>query len=376
MEYKENTADYGLDLHCTSIIEEYRRMLPVLQKLGDLVLSSIRKCLDRNRILVTTVEGRIKQEASLAGKLELKGLKYNSLSDITDIVGARVVSFYYDEVDKIAALMDNIFEVDWENSVDKRKALGKDSFGYMSLHYVCRLPKSLYFDPDCPQINDIRFEVQMRTTLQHVWATMNHDTGYKSGVQIPQEYTRTLSRLAGLLELADDEFTRLRREIADYRRRTEQLFKDGDFNEVELDSNTFRSYLASEPFASLLRRISDINQAEIQPVNGMYYLPVLLKMGFSTIGDIERLKREYSDAAYQLAVHHFSGTDIDIISSMLALQNLCFVYLVDNGSGAAEIAQFLDKVNGKSNYNFDAAARIFNAVKSLPYMKKKEKKQE
>lgn len=373
MDYKENTADYGLDLHCISIIEEYRRLLPLLQRLGDLVVSSIRDCLQRNNIIVTTVEGRIKKEASLAGKLELKGLKYSSLLDITDIVGARVVSFYYDEVDKIAALIDNIFDVDWENSVDKRKALGKDSFGYMSLHYVCRMPKSLYYDPECPQLNEIRFEVQMRTTLQHVWASMNHDTGYKSGVQIPFEYTRTLTRLAALLELADDEFTRLRRELADYRRRSEQLVREGDFQNVELDSNTFRAYLASDPFASLNRRIADINQAEIQPVNGMYYLPILLEMGFSTLGDIESLKEEYSDAAYQLAVHHFSGTDIDIMSSMIGLQNLCFVYLVNNGKGAGEITSVLDVVNGKSNYNFDTAARIFKAVSSLPFIKQKKK---
>lgn len=375
MEYKENIEDYGLDLKCTMMVEDYRAEKSMYDKIKDIVLDQLRNCLDTNHILVTAVEARVKTEQSLVGKLELKGYKYRTLDDITDIVGARVITFYSDEVDKIATLIESIFEVDWDESVDKRKLLGKDTFGYMSLHYVCRIPKKLYFDPQYPKLNDIRFEVQMRTTLQHVWANMNHDTGYKSGVEIPAEYSRTLVRLAGLLELADDEFSRIRREINDYRRRVEQLVKDGDFDQVELNSDTFRSYLATDPFSALNRKISDINQAEIQPVNGMQYLEPLLGLGFKTLGDIERLKNEYGEAAYQLALHHLSGTDLDIISSMLGLQNLCLVYIVEEGSGEPGVKKFLDIINGVSPYNDDLAKRITSRIKSLPCMQQKNENQ-
>lgn len=374
MDKQVDLESYGLDLHCTMMLEDYRAMQPVYEKMREVILKELRKCLEKNHILVTAVEARIKTEKSLAGKLALKGNKYRTLDDITDIVGARVITFYTDEVDKIAALMESVFEVDWNYSVDKRRALGKDTFGYMSLHYICRIPQKLFHDESMPEVNHVAFELQMRTTLQHAWASMNHDTGYKSGVEIPSEYGRAMARLAGLLELADAEFSRIRTSITDYRRKVEELVKDGSFDEVELNGDTFKSYMAIDPFASLNRRIASINQAEIQQVNGMYFLkPLRNVMGLKTLGDIEHMRAEYGEAAYQLALHQMSGTDLDIFASTLGLQNLCYVSIVDNGGGVAGLKNFLDAINGPSSYNEQSSKRIYDSVMKLPYMQNKNK---
>lgn len=355
---------YGLDLHGTMILEEYREHLADFAKMKEIVLNMLGDCLKQSNMIVNTIEGRVKTEASLAGKLELKGQKYKDISDITDIVGVRVVTFYTEEVDKIAALVDKLFDIDWENSVDKRKQLGKDTFGYMSLHYICRIPASLYSDPEHPTINQYRFEVQMRTALQHVWASMNHDIGYKSGVEVPPEHLRSLTRLAGILELADEEFSRIRKEITDYRRKAEQLVKDGNFDAVSLNGDTWRSYLALDPFASLNNKIAAINQAEIQQLSGMPYLEPLLQMGLKTLGDVERMRKECSEKAYQLAVYQISGTDLDIIASTLGLQNICIVYVAEKG-GVKGIEFFLDMLNGPSKYNAGTAQRLFDTYTDI-----------
>ncbi len=360
----KNIEDYGLDLHCTMMLEEYRAKLPVYRRLKEVILAQLDECLLQSRLCVSRLEARVKEEESLAGKLELKGRKYQSLSDVTDIVGARIVTFYVDEVDKISALVDRLFDVDWANSVDKRKLLGNDTFGYMSLHYVCRVPASLYRDSEYPELNDIRFEVQLRTSLQHVWANMNHDTGYKSGVEVPAEYIRSLNRLAGMLELADEEFARIREELTGYRRKVEELVKDGNFDEVSLNADTLRSYLAIDPFRKLNARIAAINQAEVQQLSGMPYLEPMRRLGLKTLGDVENMRKDCSGRAFQLALHQISGTDLDIIASTLGLQNVCLVYAADLG-GCKGIELFLDALNGPSKYNAERAGRIFEQLNKI-----------
>lgn len=365
----EKVEDYGLDVHCTMILEEYREQLPTFQKMEKIVMAQLKKCLSENSILVTAVEGRIKKEESLAGKLELKGSKYTTLTDLTDIFGARIITFYNDDVDKISALMEKLFEIDWKNSVDKRRMHQLDSFGYLSLHYICKIPKALYHDENMPELNEFRFELQMRTALQHVWANMYHDIGYKSGIDAPIEHLRTLNRLAGMLELADDEFSRIRNTINEYRYKVEALVKDGKFEQVNLDGDSFTRYLQLEPFKRLTNKIAAINQAEIHQTPMTPFLKVLIKLGFQTLGDVEKLKHDYSDEAYQLALHQIGGTDIDIVASNIGLQNLCIVYQLKTGVGVHGLTKFFDTLYGTSPYNVNRAQNLLEQAKHFPFMK-------
>ena len=361
----------NLDLHCQLIMEEYHNSRPLYERLESVVRTALREALDRNGLIVTAVEARVKTEESLAGKLALKGNKYHSLLDITDIVGVRIITFYTDDVDRIAAMAEQLFDVDWENSVDKRRLHQLDSFGYNSLHYICRLPKALYSDPDCQQINEIRFELQLRTTLQHAWAAINHDTGYKSGVEIPREYMRQMNRLAGMLELADDEFSRIRTELTNYRRRVQQLVQNGKIDEVLLDGDTFRSYLEARPLDSLNRRIAAINQAEIQEVSLMRYLRVLKALQCKTLGDVHRLIGKYKDDAYRLARHQLGNTDLDIVSSAVGLQNICIVCILQQGGGKIGLVRLFDVLNGHNSHNEELAELTYQQAKNLPFMQEK-----
>ncbi len=349
-------------------MEQYRERLPLYQRLAVLTDEAVRKALKEQHVTVTVMEYRVKAENSLAGKLELKGAKYRSIDDVTDIVGMRIVTFYSADVDKVAAIVNELFVVDWNHSVDKRKLHRLDSFGYNSLHYICRLRQSVDTDEEPPQLYELPFEIQMRTALQHVWSTLDHDTAYKDGgVKIPNEYKRQFNRLAGMLELIDEEFSRLRNVLTDYRRQMLALEASGQLDEVDLNSDTFRRYLDMHPFARLNQRIAAINQAELYPVPLMPFLRVFQKLGLETLGDVNRLIDEHSDDAYRLAASQLGATDLDILSESIAPQNLCYVYVLKQGGGLKELCQLLDWIKGPDDGNTTIAKGLLEQVHALHF---------
>ncbi len=348
-----------LDSHGEALMQQYRERRPSLELLAKEAYEVLSSALREQGIYVTAIEYRVKAENSLAGKLELKGAKYKSIDDITDLVGMRVITFYTDDVDKVAAIAKSVFDIDWKESVDKRKLHQLDSFGYNSLHYICRMKSG-----------GPRFELQMRTGLQHVWSTIEHDIRYKGDVKIPREYARQFSRLAGMLELIDDEFSRLRMVLTDYRRQIRSLVKDGQLDEVPLSVDSFRSYLDLAPFDRLNKRIAAVNQAEIYPVSLMPFLPVLESFGLVTLGDVQRFIEENSDEAYQLALSQLAVTDLDILSSSAALQYLCLVHVLKHDGGREGLKAIFDTINGESVANAALADMMLEQAQTLPFMQR------
>ena len=359
--------NYQLDLHGEMLMQQYHERKLVYERLSHLADEALRNALEAQHVKVTAMEHRIKTESSLAGKLELKGAKYKTLDDVTDIVGLRVVTFFSADVDKVAAIVNEAFVLDRQNSVDKRKQHRLDSFGYNSLHYICRLPKTIVDDPEMPLLNELRFEIQMRTALQHVWSTLDHDTGYKGDVKIPHEYMRQFNRMAGMLELMDEEFSRLRNVLVDYRRQMLALEASGQLDGVDLNFDTFRRYLETHPFDRLNQRIAAINQAELYPVSMMPYLRVLQDLGMETLGDVNRLVEEHSDDAYRLAISQLGATDIDILSENIGIQNLCYVYAMKQGSGPAGLCRIFDLLNGYQPGNMAIAKKLYEQAQKLSF---------
>ena len=348
-----------LNPHGEALLQQYREQVLALEQLSKIVYDQLRQVLHEQSVELSAIEYRVKTEHSLAGKLERKGDKYASLEDITDLVGLRIITFYTDDVDKVAAIVQQLYDVDWTNSIDKRKAHELTSFGYNSLHYICRLKGG-----------SAPFEIQMRTALQHVWSAIEHDIGYKGAVKLPPEYRRQFSRLAGMLELADDEFSRLRTTMTDYRRQVQTLVKSGQLDEVLLSTDSFSSYLQLHPFNRLNQRIAAVNQAEIFPASRLPFLPILEGFGLETLGDLQRFIDSNSEEAYQLAVSQLAITDLDILSETIGLQNLCIAYILKTGGGRVGLKWFYDTIYGVQNSNEMLADMMCEQASALPFVKK------
>lgn len=338
-----------MDEHIKDLLDEFEAYKESLQLIKDFLVDFLKKIIcEDNKIFIAGIEARVKTRESLEGKLNLKGYKYKSIKDITDLVGARIITFYSDQVDFIASLIEKNFIIDYDNSIDKRKLYEVDRFGYMSLHYICQLPKDLFYDARHEEINNIRFEIQMRTSLQHVWATIFHDTGYKSDVEVPKEYIRRLARLEGLLEIADDEFLVIRNDIDEYRKKIRSLVSKGEFKDISLNIDSYKNYLALDPYRSLINKIANITGADVENVSYLRFYEILIYLGLTSLSEVEQMRITNSEDAYKLSLAQLGGTDIDIISSSVAIQNILIIYVIKQKRGKEELKTLLDMISGRS----------------------------
>lgn len=160
-----------------------------------------------------TVAHRAKDKTSLKRKLARDaGTKYAKLEDVTDLAGVRAVTYYYDDVDRVAEIIEREFEIDRENSEDKRKPDDPRMFGYASLHYVVSLEPERAGMSEYRRFAGLKAEIQVRSLLQHAWAEVEHGLGYKPE-SVPEGQARGFAGLAGMFEVADKEFMRMREEL-------------------------------------------------------------------------------------------------------------------------------------------------------------------
>ncbi|MCD6251281.1 MAG: (p)ppGpp synthetase [Psychrobacter sp.] len=213
----------------------------VLENLDKSLETLINSLLKQKGIKVHQIQTRVKDRDSLEKKILAKQ-KYKSLDDITDIVGVRIITYFDDEVDQIATLIEEEFVIDQDNSVDKRK-IDSDKFGYRSLHYVANLKKDRTNLPEYSSYKEQKFEFQIRTILQHSWAEIEHDLGYKGEFEIPSTAKRTFYRVAALLEQADIEFVKLKSTIADYENSLSQSIKNNP-SQIEINKASLTSFMS------------------------------------------------------------------------------------------------------------------------------------
>ncbi len=131
------TNDYNKNMKEDSkkILQEFENNKELYNRFTNKCKNLIIDLLIDENINYHQIAERIKEKNKLEEKISRKDYKYTDIQEITDICGIRIISFFEDEVDKIAKVIKNTFDIDPVNSIDKRQ-LESDRFGYRSLHYV------------------------------------------------------------------------------------------------------------------------------------------------------------------------------------------------------------------------------------------------
>lgn len=316
-------------------------------KLDSIVEQKLNDALDKADIHTMQIAHRVKSAESVSGKLARKPDKYASASDLTDIVGYRIICYFTDQIDIISSIVENLFVIDRDNYVDKSKMLKPNAFGYLSVHYICSLKPSDGYSED---LCKIRFEIQIRTVLQHTWAEIEHDLGYKNEFGVPHHVRREFSQMASLLEVADAGFGRIKRELDRYSCIVIDRLRTGDVTDIKIDALSLREFMRyNEDFINFTNNIAAICGAQLTEVNSDPYIRQLEFFGIEDLGGLINLINERRELAMEMAESTLKDSEIDELASSVGMFYLCRAELVYGDYSKKDIKRYYTILNTKDS---------------------------
>lgn len=187
-------------------VDDYAARHRALVETAETYVERVISILDEAGINYLSVIGRAKSVESFAAKasrtVDGVPLYTEPLREIGDQVGVRVITYVRADVAAVADVIRSQLTVLDDRDLGQETA-SQGRFGYASRHLQVTDPQ----DAEAAVV-----QIQVRTVLQHAWAEFEHDIRYKGTV--PEEHARDFDRrftlAAGLLELADQEFTTIR----------------------------------------------------------------------------------------------------------------------------------------------------------------------
>lgn len=161
------------------------------------------------------IKSRVKSVDSVRGKLsklDPKGRpKYpDGLSELNDLIGMRIITHIKPDVSRVVAALSGQFTV-IEDEDKSEVHLREGTIGYAAHHLILEVGSN--HPPGCGQHIGRRFEVQVKTVLQHAWAEFEHDIRYKAAADVNPAINRAFTLASGLIELADDQFVKIHGEV-------------------------------------------------------------------------------------------------------------------------------------------------------------------
>jgi putative GTP pyrophosphokinase len=175
---------------------------------------------------------------------------------------------------------------------------------------VCTLGKERGALPEYEGIGYLKFEIQVRTVLQHAWAELAHDRSFKFGVALPRKIQRKLNLYSGMLEVVDGAFDEIAKEIDEYKSSLENK------SIVQISATEINSI-------SLARFVSELSLElgiEVEDNTDQKLFNELKKYGLNSIGDLEALATPQFKKAYQQTTK--SSTSFGLLRSLMMYNDL------------------------------------------------------
>jgi ppGpp synthetase/RelA/SpoT-type nucleotidyltranferase len=319
-------------------VQTYAAQHPELVVATESYVAWVTSLLDEAGINYLSVTGRTKSVASFAAKavrqVDGHALYTDPLGEITDQIGVRVITYVHDDVAAVADLLsDQLTLLDDRDMGQETAADGR--WGYASRHLlVTAEPGSGPADED-DALSGRRASVQVRTVLQHAWAEFEHDIRYKGTV--PDDHAPDLNRrfalAAGLLELADREFSAIR----------DRVQATMTFQEAEVGAPA-AGISPQELTTFLAGRYTDAGWSRTD--HYAWISGLLLELDISSVDELDALLDSVDDDAVQqlMGYRHPTGAVRRLDDALLSVFGDRYVGLEGNAHRTARLDARLEKL--------------------------------
>ncbi|MBF0418245.1 MAG: hypothetical protein HQL86_08355 [Magnetococcales bacterium] len=159
---------------------------------------------------IHSIVGRIKEKESLVEKLHNPKTPYATLSDLPDIAGIRIITYFEEEVQVISEIIRREFNVFTSPEHPKSQRGDPNRFGYTSTNLQVGLLDNRLELIEYRRFRGFLVELQIRSVLQHAWLEINKHLGFQTREHCPPAKQREYARVTALFELADLELNQIK----------------------------------------------------------------------------------------------------------------------------------------------------------------------
>lgn len=320
-------------------VQQYVARQDDLQRATTGFTALVTSVLDDAGINYLTVNGRTKSVESFAGKaartVDGELLYPDPLEQITDQIGLRIITYVRDDVDAVVELLAGELTVLDDRDMGRETA-EQGRWGYASRHLVVAVDASRTLTPEREALRAFTASVQLRTVLQHAWAEFEHDIRYKGTVPAAHEpdLNRRFTLAAGLLELADQEFSAIRDRLL--ATMPEHPGEEPDQSDPRLSERELASYLAGQyPGAGWSRT------EHYAWISGL-----LLELGITSLDELsETLRRVDAEGVNDQMGYRYPPAAVRRLDdALLAAYGEEFIGLHGNAHRVEQLRERLDKL--------------------------------
>lgn len=130
---------------------------------------------------------------------------------IQDLVGARVIVFYLQDVEAVTSEIDRYYSrIEIQDLIPESLS----EFGYVGKHLILSVPDDLIQDQHATKTPKF-FELQIKTLFQHAWSEAEHELAYKPPEPLTQLQRRQVAFTAAQAWGADQIFSQLHGELGE-----------------------------------------------------------------------------------------------------------------------------------------------------------------